>query len=321
MRTNCLTFTCNRASIARAKVTLVGGAGGIGSCVAFNLLLIGGFDVVLVDPRADMVASHLMDLEQVLEQGVAGGVREGDGRDLIDADVVVLSGGVPLTVNTSRMVYLDDNAAIVAETVDALPDGWGGLAILVTNPVDPLCTWALPRSRLERERLLGYTLNDTLRLRTGIARALGGPPGGVEAWVIGEHGDGAVPLFDRVAVDGAHMRLTAAQRAQAEAFLRGWYVRHVALDSGRSSTWTSGLGVARMIQAIASDSGELFPASILLRGEYGIDGVCLSVPVSVGAAGARRIHEWELSRSEQAALTASADLVRGAAANISGVSA
>jgi malate/lactate dehydrogenase len=42
-----------------------------------------------------------------------------------------------------------------------------------------------------------------------------------------------------------------------------------------------------MIRAIASDSGEPFPASILLRGEYGIEGVCLSVPVSVGAAGAR----------------------------------
>ena len=310
------------------KVTIVGGAGGIGSSVAFNLLLAGseaavagGFDVVLVDPRADMVASHLMDLEQVLEQGVAGSVRDGDGRDLLDADVVVLSAGVPLTVNTSRMVYLDDNAAIVAESVDALPDGWGGVAILVTNPVDPLCTWALPRSRLARERLLGYTLNDTLRLRTGVAHALGVRPGSVEAWVIGEHGDGAVPLLDRVKVDGAPVRLTAGQREEAEAFLRDWYVRHVALDSGRSSTWTSGLGITRMIRAIASDSGELFPASILLCGEYGVDGVCLSVPVSVGATGARRIHEWELRSAEQAALDASAELVRGAAAGIAGVSA
>jgi malate/lactate dehydrogenase len=71
------------------KVTLVGGAGRIGSSVAFNLLRAGGCEVVLVDPRADMVASHLMDLDQVLELGVGGGVREGDGRDLIDADVVV----------------------------------------------------------------------------------------------------------------------------------------------------------------------------------------------------------------------------------------
>jgi malate dehydrogenase len=217
------------------------------------------------------------------------------------------------------MVYLEDNAAILGETVGALPGGWGGVLLLVTNPVDPLCTWALPRSGLDRGRLLGYTLNDTLRLRTGIGRALGVAPGRVEAWVIGEHGDAAVPLFDRVTVDGAPVRLTAEQRAAAEAFLRSWYVRHVGLDSGRSSTWTSGLGIARLVQAIATDSGELFPASVELRGEYGVEGVALSVPVTVGAGGAREIHEWELSPAEQAAVAASAELVRGAVESLGGV--
>jgi malate/lactate dehydrogenase len=217
------------------------------------------------------------------------------------------------------MVYLEDNAAIIGETVDALPPGWGGVLVLVTNPVDPLCTWALPRSGVERTRLLGYTLNDTLRLRTGIGKALGVAPGRVEAWVIGEHGDAAVPLLDRVTVDGAPVRLTERQRTEAVAFMRGWYVRHVSLDSGRSSTWTSGLGVARLVNAIATDSGELFPASLGLRGEYGIEGVCLSVPVTVGAGGAREIHEWELDPAEQAALTAAAELVRDAVEGLAAV--
>ena len=31
---------------------------------------------------------------------------------------------------------------------------WPGILILVTNPVDPLCTWALGRSGIARERLL-----------------------------------------------------------------------------------------------------------------------------------------------------------------------
>ena len=88
-----------------------------------------------------------------------------------------------------------------------------------------------------------------------------------------EHGDAAVPLLDRVAVAGEPVELSAAQRAAAEEFLTGWYVRHVGLDSGRSSTWTSGRGLARLIRAIAQDTGELFPVSIMLQGEYGIDGV------------------------------------------------
>jgi malate/lactate dehydrogenase len=217
------------------------------------------------------------------------------------------------------MVYLEDNAAILAETVDALPSGWPGVLLIVTNPVDPLCTWALPRTGLERTRVLGYTLNDTLRLRTGIARTLGAPSGSVEAWVIGEHGDAAVPLLDRVTVRGEPVALDAAQRARSEDFLRGWYVRHVGLDSGRSSTWTSGMGIARLVGAIAGDTGELFPASIQLEGEYGIEGVSLSVPVSVGARGAQRIHEWELTAEQRSALQAGAELVRAAAASIGDV--
>ena len=44
-------------------------------------------------------------------------------------------------------------------------------------------------------------------------------------------------------------------------WLQDWYVRHVALDSGRSSTWTSGLGIARMVAAVAGGD-ELWTASV-----------------------------------------------------------
>jgi len=171
------------------------------------------------------------------------------------------------------------------------------------------------RIGLDRRRVLGYTINDSLRFRTGLARALGVPPGAVEAWVLGEHGDKAVPLFDRVDVNGERVRPTAEQAAAAEEYFRSWYVIHVALDSGRSSTWTSGLGVARMVSALDSE-GELWPASLVLQGEYGIDGVAVTVPVTIGHAGAERIHEWDLEPGELEALRASAEFVREAVASV-----
>ena len=70
--------------------------------------------------------------------------------------------------------------------------------------------------------------------------------------LLGEHGELSVPLRDRVCVDGADVHPTAAQLAAAESYLRTWYPRHVALDSGRSSTWTSGLGLSRMVAALAT---------------------------------------------------------------------
>lgn len=304
------------------RVAIAGAGGGVGASVAFNLLLSPlECEVVMLDARPRMVRSHLWDLEQVLEQGATGTVREGTPADVADADVLVMAAAAPLTVNTSRMVYLHDNAAILAPLLDAVAGGWPGLLILVTNPVDPLATWAAGRTGLPRERLLGYTVNDSLRLRTAIGQALGARPGQVEAWMIGEHGDLAVPLLHRVRVAGRPVTLSDEQRDGVRRYVQGWYARHVALDSGRSSTWTSGLGITRMIRACLADVDSdpptpLWPASVRLAGEYGLDGVSLSVPVRLGGGGMREVVEWELTAEQRAGLAEGARVVREAAATL-----
>jgi malate dehydrogenase len=300
-------------------VTLVGGAGGVGASAAFNLLLRGAHDLVLVDRNPAQVESHVLDLAEVLEQRPGGSVRAGDLDDVQDADVVVILAAAPLTVNTSRLSYLTVNALILDELAGLLSPQ--SVTVVVTNPVDPLVQRLQERTGLLRTRLLGYVLNDSLRLRTGLARALGVRPGSVDAWVIGEHGDSGVPLLDRVRVDDALVHPTEEQAASAVDYLRTWYTRHVALDSGRSSTWTSGLGVARMVAAIAGDTGELWPASLVLDGEYGIAGTAVGVPVTLGRDGALEVHEWTLAPEDLAALHASAEVVRAAAASIGSESA
>jgi malate/lactate dehydrogenase len=295
------------------RILIAGAGGGVGASVAFNLLL-GPLDceVVMADSRPSMLRSHLWDLEQVLEQSATGTVREGGRSDIASADVVVVAAAAPLTINESRMVYLADNARILAPLLDALPAGWAGVLIVVTNPVDPLCTWAQRRTGLDRRQVLGYTLNDSLRLRTAIGKRLRVSPGRVDAWTLGEHGDAAVPLLSRVRVDGVPANLDAREAADVLQWLEDWYARHVALDSGRSSTWTSGVGVARMVAALAGGD-ELWTASVMLTGEYGIDGVSLSVPVRLGAGGTQEIVEWPLTADEQNGLQAAAGIVAEAA--------
>jgi malate/lactate dehydrogenase len=122
-----------------------------------------------------------------------------------------------------------------------------------------------------------------------------------------------VPLLDRIRVDGAPVALSAEQQRAAEEFVRGWYIRHVALDSGRSSTWTSGHSIARMVAELRGPpTGAPWPASVVLEGEYGIDGVALTVPVTFGDGGVAAIHEWDLSAEQDAAFRAGADVVRDA---------
>jgi malate/lactate dehydrogenase len=300
-----------------SRIAIVGGGGGVGASLAFNLLIApAAYDVALVDGRSGMARSHEMDLQQVVAQGATGSVEIVEVAAIAEADVAVISAAVPLTVNTSRMVYLRDNAAVVAQVVDALPDGWPGVLVMVTNPVDALCTW-LQRSRgLDRRRLVGYTANDSLRLRTAIGERLGIRSSEVDAWVLGEHGDRFVPLLDRVRVGGEPVALDGEQRESAVRFVRSWYERHVALDSGRSSTWTTGRGLARMIAALTGDDGELWPASVVLEGEYGVRGAALTVPVTLARGGVRELHEWELTEVQRAAMGAAGDAVREAASTL-----
>jgi malate dehydrogenase len=299
------------------KVTIAGGGGGVGASLAANLLRTDAIDeIVLVDARPAMVTSHLMDLEQARLLGGRAIVSAGEIDAAFDADLLVLTAGAPQTVNTSRLAFLSANAEILRAVVDGVPHGWPGVILVVTNPVDPLIQMLFERLDIDRGRLVGYTLNDSLRMRSGVGLALTVDPLRVDAWVIGEHGDACVPLWDRICVDGEPVQLDADQQHIAEDFLRNWYIRHVALDSGRTSTWTSGRGVARMVEAIATGADGVWPASIMLDGEYGEAGVALSVPVRLGPGGLQAIETWTLT-DEQARLFARAgDVVREAAAAI-----
>jgi malate/lactate dehydrogenase len=297
-------------------VAIVGGGGGVGASTAFNLLLRDvPYDVTLVDAARHMAVSHEMDLQHVIGQGASGSIGVGELDAIAAADVVVMCASVPLTVNRSRNVYLEGNVGILDELAELL-DGWNGVLVLVTNPVDPLGTWLVRRTGLPRERVLGYTLNDSVRLRCAIADRLGVAPTAVDAWMVGEHGDGAVPLWSRVRVAGRETAVPADTRAGILAELRDWYVTHVALDSGRSSTWTSGHGLARMVDALVHGDDTPWPASIVLRGEYGLDGVAVSVPVSLGPGGVQAVHEWPLADAERAALHSVAGEIAAAAASL-----
>src|SRR4051812_12608187 len=112
------------------KVAIAGGAGGVGSSLAFNLLVRPEpFDVVVIDRRPQKVLSHVMDLEQVLGLGGGRSVRGGEYDDLDQADVVVVCAAESLTENTSRSGFPEGKARIVAAGAEG-PAGGGGGAVL-----------------------------------------------------------------------------------------------------------------------------------------------------------------------------------------------
>ena len=79
-----------------SRIAIVGGGGGVGASLAFNLLTAPApYDVALVDGRSGMARSHEMDLQQVVAQGATGSVEIVELAAIAEADVAVISAAVP----------------------------------------------------------------------------------------------------------------------------------------------------------------------------------------------------------------------------------
>lgn len=297
-----------------ARVGILGAAGAVGSATAFALALRGRARLVLADAAAERLEAQRIDLEALAAALPGLDVRAGDVDALAACEAIVACAGAPHRDGAPRGAFLGENAAILAPLLDAIEAVEGApppALVLVSNPVDALTT-LVARRLGGRARVLGHTLNDTLRLRVAIARARGCDPAQVEAWSVGEHGPHAVPLLSRVRVRGRRVELTSAECAQVRAEVEGWYARWQALGTGRTTQWCSGWGVAAVVEALLDGDERPWPVSTPLAGTWGVDDVCLTAPALLGPGRAPRVLRWAVAPDERAAIAGAARAVAGA---------
>ena len=297
-----------------ASVGIYGAAGGVGSTAALALAHGGARRLVLSDVAAAQLACLTMDLELLGPMLPGLDARAGDLDALADCDAVVACASVPHRDGAPRAAFLEENLAVLAPLAEALerPGARCTTVVLVSNPVDALATW-LARRLGERVRVLGHTLNDTLRLRVAVARVRGADPADVEAWSVGEHGPHAVPLLSRARVGGVPAALTPAERAHVREEVGGWYARWQRHGTGRTSALSSGWGAAALVRALLGGDPRAWPVSTLLHGEYGVEGVCLSVPALLAPGEPPRPLAWKVDDEELAAIAGAAEAIGGLA--------
>jgi malate dehydrogenase len=76
---------------------------------------------------------------------------------------------------------------------------------------------------------------------------------------------------------------------------------------GTSAWYAPGAAVSSLVQAIACDQKKMFPCSALLEGEYGLNDLCIGVPVILGKNGIEKIVEVELDDAEKSKMKESAE--------------
>ena len=302
------------------KLGIIGGAGLLGATTAFCVAREGFADeIILSDVRENVAKSHAMDIEQAVCDTSATRLSAGSLDDVRHCNIILNVAGIPERSTASRDDYLSGNIVIFRELADKMKQ-WGTTPVILsaTNPIDVLNYSLHKMTGLQREKLIGFSRNDTLRFKWAVSKETGISVSQISALVIGEHGDGQVPLFSRLrrVDDGAIIdkgtTLDLADDAKSRVLntVKTWFADYQKLDSGRSSGWTSGVGLCHLIKAIATESDEVLPCSVIPDGEYALNGVSISLPVRLGRGGVREIVEVPLTDGERAELSKAAEKIR-----------
>lgn len=300
---------------ARPKVTVVG-AGMVGGTTAQLLAQRDYADVVLIDIVEGLPQGKALDL---LEAGPVLGydtlVKGANTYEpTVRSDVVVITSGIARKPGMSRDDLLKTNMGIVksvtTSVVETSPDA---IIVVVSNPLDAMCHVAFDAAGFPRARVIGQAgVLDSARFRTFIAQELDVSIKDVTAFVLGGHGDTMVPLSRYSTVAGIPItELLPADRVTAlEERTANGGAEIVGLLRTGSAFYAPAASVAEMVDAILLDQKRILPSSVLLQGEYGIDGLFVGVPVKLGRSGMEQIIQITLTESEQSALRRSADSVR-----------
>jgi malate dehydrogenase len=298
----------------RRKVTVVG-AGMVGRTVAQEVARRDYADVVIVDIVENLPQGIALDINQAgavlgYEPNVVG---SNDYEPTAGSDVVVITAGVPRKPGMSRDDLVTTNEKIVGSvTEQAIAQSPEAIIIVVSNPLDAMCHVAKNVSGFPKEHVFGQAgVLDTARFRTFIAWETGSSGKDVQALVLGGHGDQMVSVVSATTVGGVPLtKLASGARIDELVERTATGGGEVVQLLGTSAWYAPGAATAQMVHAVMLDEKRLLPCTVLLEGEYGIDGLYMGVPVRLGAGGIEEIFELELSEDEQRMLQESADAVR-----------
>ncbi len=304
------------------------GAGQVGAATAYTLMLTGLVsELVIIDLNQNKARGEALDIAHGMPLCPPAEVYAGDYPDCAGADIVIITAGANQKPGETRLDLLAKNCAvfgsIVPKAVEYAPDA---LYLVVTNPVDALTLETIRLSGLPAGRVIGTgTVLDTSRLRYLLSQHTGIDPRNIHAFVLGEHGDSEFVAWSRARIAGMTLDEYCADCGRCKGPISAILdsdienqVRRAAysiIELKGATYYAIAVAVRRIVEAILRDEQSILTVSTLLEGQYGLDGVCLSVPAIVGRKGVERVLEVGLDDDEKAALTASAKAITTAMAD------
>lgn len=301
------------------KVGLVG-TGMVGASFAYALMQRGlANELVLVDLDTARAEGEAMDLNHGLPFVRPMRMYAGTYEQLAGAEVVVITAGANQRPGETRLDLLQRNAAvfrqIVPQVVAAAPDS---IIIIATNPVDILTTISDQIAGLAPGRVIGSgTILDTARFRYMLGEYYNVDPRSVHAYIVGEHGDSELALWSLANIAGVRLHdfVGANGRGYDEAALHDIFEQtrtaaYEIIKRKKATYYAIGLGLLTIVEAVLRDQNTVLTVCSPLSGQYGVDGIAISLPTIVGRNGIEEVLNLPFSETEAAAFQRSANTLK-----------
>ena len=299
------------------KITVVG-AGAVGaSCAEYIAIKDFASEVVLLDIKEGFAEGKSMDLMQTaslnnFDTKITGTTN--DYSKTANSSICVVTSGIPRKPGMTREELIGINAGIVKTVTSNLikhsPDT---ILIIVSNPMDSMTYLVHKTTDLPKNKIIGMGgALDSARFKYRLAEALNAPISDIDGMVIGGHSDvGMVPLISNATRNSINVSEFVSNE-RLEKVKKDTKVGGATLTKllGTSAWYAPGAAVSGLVQAIACDQKKMFPCSVFLEGEYGINDLCIGAPVILGKNGIEEIVKIELSEADLKHLHESAEGVK-----------
>lgn len=302
-------------SVNQRKVAVIG-CGFVGSATAFALMESGLFsEMVLIDADKNRAEGEAMDISHGLPFARPMKIYAGEYDDIVDAAIIIVTAGANQKPEETRLDLVHKNVSIYKSIIPEIASrGCEGILLIVSNPVDILTYVAWKLSGFPRNRVLGSgTVLDTARLKYNLGEHLGVDSRSVHAFIIGEHGDSELAVWSSATVSGVPIHKFCEMRGHYNHDEAAERIHETVKNSAyeiiekkRATYFGVAMAVRRICECLVRDEKSILPVSNLMRGEFGISDIALSVPAVVGADGVENIVPVSLNEEELEKLQASA---------------
>jgi len=297
------------------KVAIIG-CGNVGAATAHAMLLDGSpTELVLMNRSLDIAEGLALDFEHSLSFFEFTKIRPTDKlEDCAGMDLIVITVGARQKEGETRLDLVEKNKAIYRDIIPKLaaasPDA---VLLIVSNPVDILTYEAWKLSGFPKNRVFGTgTMLDSARFQFHISDRLCISPKSVDAFVLGEHGDTSFPVWSVANISGMPLLQmegfdeAVAGKAYEETKNAAYRIIH---DLGYTCYSISTV-VLEIMNHLINHSRIVLPLSTVLEGEYGHEGLAISVPCVLDSDGVSGIIEIPLNDGEKAQFAHSVDTLK-----------